>query len=58
MVIIEQLAEQDPSAALPPTLDALVDQVQRMLQSGLDSPDAPVTTRGKFVEPLFFLDEE
>lgn len=58
VVIIEQLAEQDPSAALPPTLDALVDQVQRMLQSGLDSPDAPVTTRGKFVEPLFFLDEE
>ncbi len=56
-MIIEQLAEQDPSASLPPTLDALVEQVQQMLQSGLESPDVPITTRGKFVEALFFLDD-
>ncbi|WP_144784100.1 hypothetical protein [Microbacterium sp. BH-3-3-3] len=57
VMIIEQLAEQDPSASLPPTLDALVEQVQQMLQSGLESPDVPITTRGKFVESLFFLDD-
>lgn len=57
VVIIEQLAEQDPSASLPPTLNALVEQVQLTLQSALESPDSPITTRGKFVEPFFFLDE-
>ncbi len=58
VVIIEQLAEQDPSASLPPTLDALVDHVHQRLQSGLSAPEAPISTRGKFVEPFFFLDEE
>ena len=57
VLIIEQLAEQEESASLPPTLDALVEQVQQMLQSGLESPDVPITTRGKFVEALFFLDD-
>ncbi|WP_394684984.1 hypothetical protein [uncultured Microbacterium sp.] len=58
VVIIEQLAEQDPSASLPPTLDALVDHVRQRLQSGLKAREAPITTRGKFVEQFFFLDEE
>lgn len=57
VLILEQLAEQDELAALPATLDALVTQVQQMLQSGLQSPGVPITTRGKFVEPLFLLDE-
>ncbi len=58
VVIIEQLAEQDPSASLPPTLDALVDHVRQRLQNGLKAREAPITTRGKFVEPFFFLNEE
>ncbi|WP_295826671.1 hypothetical protein [uncultured Microbacterium sp.] len=58
VVIIEQLAEQDPSASLPPTLDALVDHVRQRLQSGLKAREAPITTRGKLVEQFFFLDEE
>ncbi|WP_295787854.1 hypothetical protein [uncultured Microbacterium sp.] len=57
VVIIEQLAEQDPSTSLPPTRDALVDLVRQTLQSAIESADVPITTPGKFVEPLFFLDE-
>ncbi len=58
VVIIEQLAEQDSSGSLPPTLEALVDHVHQRLDSGLEAPEAPITTRGKFVESFFFLDEE
>ncbi|MCY1715529.1 hypothetical protein OVA26_01055 [Microbacterium sp. SL62] len=57
VVIVEQLAESDPSASLPPTLDELVSHVQQLLRASLESPPAPVTTPGEFVEPLFFLDD-
>lgn len=57
VVIVEQLAESDPSASLPPTLDELVSHVQKLLGASLESPPVPVTTPGKFVEPLFFLDD-
>ncbi|WP_270353268.1 hypothetical protein [Microbacterium testaceum] len=58
VTIIEQLAEQDPSASLPSTLEALADQVQQTLQGAWESADVPITTPGKFVEPFFFLDDE
>lgn len=56
MVIVEQLAEHDPTSDLPPTLNDLVTLVNDALRSAQALEPAPITTPGKFVEPLFFLD--
>jgi len=56
VVIVEQLAEHDPTSDLPPTLNGLVTLVNDALRSAQALEPAPITTPGKFVEPLFFLD--
>lgn len=58
VVIVEQLAEPDPRADLPPTLDALVAAVHELLQLAQAGEPSAITTPGKSVEPFFFLDEE
>lgn len=57
VVIVEQLAEHDPTSGLPPTLNDLITRVNEVLRSAQALEPAPVTTPGKFVEPLFFLDD-
>lgn len=56
-MIVEQLAEHDPTSDLPPTLNDLVPLVNDVERSAQALEPAPVTTPGRFVEPLFFLDD-
>lgn len=56
-MIVEQLAEHDPTSDLPPTLNDLVTLVNDVERSAQALEPAPVTTPGRFVVPLFFLDD-
>ena len=56
-MIVEQLAEHDPTSDLPPTLNDLVPLVNDVERSAQALEPAPVTTPGRFVVPLFFLDD-
>lgn len=56
-MIVEQLAEHDPTCDLPPTLNDLVTLVNDVVRSAQALEPAPVTTPGRFVESLFFLDD-
>ena len=51
------IAEIDPNVGLLPTLDGLLARVAELLRHARSLPPVPVTTPGKFVEPLFFADE-
>lgn len=56
VVIVEQLAEPRSIEDLPPTLPALVAQVEAALAAASTQPEAAITTPGKFVERFFFSD--
>lgn len=56
VVVIEQLAEIDPQSDLPPTLEALVAEVNRILRDAAAAPPVEIRLPGKFVEQLLFAD--
>jgi hypothetical protein len=56
VIIVEQLAEIDPEADMPATLEGLIDLVNARLRAAASESPSQITTPGKFVEPLFFVE--
>ena len=57
LVVIEQLAELDPKANLPATLEGLVQEVKARLRDAMALPPVEISSPGKFTERFYFLDE-